>query len=394
MDKDRVFIIQNANKLTYQFKCTLSEEFSMAKVLINDITQPIVVDYIYLDDWEIIDNICKNNIKFHKSTKFLIPTDEIKKQLLLKGKNKLALNRFLMSYNTQKVLTQGKAANTQIIQIMQAIGSINRGFYFQEKLTEQEYDQLFTPLNAPMYFCQDPYILKSEKNLQSTYTYRDIKPILILGNDKNIKFLDVDKVKESNMITAGVNRIWKKFETDFLYFIDYDISKELYTQSPSLPNTKILKCEDYINGLLPLDAGERRKAYNGYKKFIENNYDVKDVRKENHTVNTVIWLISYLKNVLYKDEQCLFFVYGVSLKWDKDCHHFWEGDETVLNKANQNWYDPRFESHFRGFQKLQTKYKIISCTPDSRLNDLFPYQSIDSVLENFKRKEDDTDISI
>ena len=71
--------------------------------------------------------------------------------------------------------------------------------------------------------------------------------ILILGNSSDINDFNFDllKNKDSNLIVAGVNRIWFKYIPDYLYFSDHLILKELEQSNNIVNDTNIITTAHY-----------------------------------------------------------------------------------------------------------------------------------------------------
>jgi len=377
--KNKILVINNIQNLSPSQIDVMSQESTSYKLQINQFYKTVRTDYIYLDNDASVEmlNNCKD--KFFKDITFLIPFNKII--------NKEVLNSVIKNYRCEEIKFDINCSFPNLIDALIFLTAVHNNIPIHiNSEFDEEISQYIVYNNKNLYFGCKSLSLRIELIEKSRLLYKNKqKRILILGNDKYINCLDFEKVEDSSLITAGVNRIWKKMQPEFLYFIDYAIIEELYFAQPELPNTKILHCQEYTDGLMVNDDAKTKNTYTKSKEFLNETYNVTNVRREKHTVNTVIWLISYLNEVLFSKDNCIFYIYGVSLTWDNDCHHFWEGDKSVTrNTADQTWYDPRFKQHLNGFQKLRKNgLEIVSCTPNSKLNDIFPYCDINLVLEEF-----------
>ena len=211
-----------------------------------------------------------------------------------------------------------------------------------------------------------------------------MKRILILGNDNSINNIDFDKVKSSSIITAGVNRIHFKYMPNYFFFIDITILKELMQADVRRPKkSKWISCQ-YIRRFI-----EREKV-NGSIYILLNSYlSDNQVRvfpnpKTISGISSVSWLIATLKEYIYPKDEVVFYIAGVSLKYNKDKHHFWCNDEMInriTTDYDDEWYKIRFNRQYKHFVGLIKKYNVISVTKGSRLNELVPYRDLNDILE-------------
>ncbi len=202
------------------------------------------------------------------------------------------------------------------------------------------------------------------------------KHILIFGNDHTINDFPFEKLKDTDLITAGVNRIWKKYDCDYLYAMDRKIIHELYKNSHIIPSTFL-----YPDYMMNNPIGNYDEFEDEFKTVIPTCKNAIKTNDYSFPHQSVTWLIQTLEDI-YKDYKCKFYIYGVSLKWH-DKHHFWVGDKTVTNTKDKAYHLPIFDLYFNGFKNLrqQSKSQIISVSKDSRLNQIFPYTEIDSLLK-------------
>ena len=200
--------------------------------------------------------------------------------------------------------------------------------------------------------------------------------ILILGNSSDINDFNFDllKNKDSNLIVAGVNRIWFKYIPDYLYFSDHLILKEL-EQSNNIVNDTNIITTSYIY---------RRNIYYDNNTLIKTlqKYNINVYPKINGYCDSVSWLIQVLNNYIFKNYKCTFYVFGVTLNIENLYYkkHFYKG----FIKLDVQHYDRLFKRAIDNFKKLkQEKYNIISLTPQSKLNNYFNYMDLDKFYNKF-----------
>ena len=190
--------------------------------------------------------------------------------------------------------------------------------------------------------------------------------ILILGNSSDINDFNFDllKNKRSNLIVAGVNRIWLKYIPDFLYFSDHIILKELEQSTNIVNNTNILTTSYIYRGNIYYNNNDLINTLKQYKVSV--------FPKINGYCDSVSWLIRLLKYNIYKNYDCTFYVFGVTLNIQNlyQKKHFYKG---FINLNIQN-YDRLFKRAMNNFLQLKKeKTNIISLTPNSKLNNHFNY---------------------
>ncbi len=203
---------------------------------------------------------------------------------------------------------------------------------------------------------------------------KEEKHILIFGNDYTINDLDFNLVEKSDLITAGVNRIWKVYNCDYLYFLDAPIMTEILKTDVDLRPSKLMtvSCRyTYKNKKKWSQLGKRSNGLINCIKYDTINWP-----------NSVNALIPALNFRVFRNYECFFYIYGVSLKWNEDKHHFWVGDEAVVSHSHtKEFYEERFGKFLKGLEYLSTRgINMVSCSKDSRLNEFFDYVDIHDVL--------------
>lgn len=204
--------------------------------------------------------------------------------------------------------------------------------------------------------------------------------IIILGNDKYINNLDMNrlyKLKEEGYIIAGVNRIFQKFTPDILYFEDYVIYEELVERKMlPLKNCKVIMPEKAVIRRFRRNKQQVRIMLKSIKKH-NVQIDVSQKHKKIPFRNSVAMLIRVLNDMYNK---CEFYIYGVSLIFDKKQNHFWD-DKNIIEKHQQlnskEFYNVRLEKMYKDFRYMDNKenikmYSIMNY--NSRLNDFLEYR--------------------
>jgi hypothetical protein len=203
----------------------------------------------------------------------------------------------------------------------------------------------------------------------------EIKPIIILGNDKSISDIDFNIFR--NITTAGVNRIFLKYEPDYLFFLDNDIVEEIKINEINLPNTICITSKYNYDKRQKFDI-EVDLINDRFKGHIHDKY-------YNHSVfSSVPSLIKQLNDFIFKKEKLCFFIFGVSLTYKNE--HFWNEFEYYKLKKSSNFdYEEnknRMDKMLFTFKKLMArKYILFNCNPESRLNEIMPFVDIEKIKD-------------
>ncbi len=200
----------------------------------------------------------------------------------------------------------------------------------------------------------------------------EIKPIIILGNDKSISNIDFSIF--NNLTTAGVNRIYLKYKPDYLFFLDNDIIEEIKVNNIELKDTICITSKYNNNDKQRFEINSELIEL----KFKDHLHD----KEYNHTLfSSVPSLIKQLNDFVFKEEKLCFFIFGVSLFYENV--HFWNGYEYELRKSNDFDYDKnleRMDKMLFAFKKLMSrKYILFNCNPESRLNQIIPFVDIEKI---------------
>lgn len=197
--------------------------------------------------------------------------------------------------------------------------------------------------------------------------------VLLIGNSKHVNSIEFDKLNNS-LITIGANRIWYKYIPNYLAFTDPEIYMEMIDK-------KINIQEHFKNCNIISNDWFMKKAKNEIKQEIRKSnvvafYSVLQYLVFPDTVSCALMSYhNYIKDTNIKNP--IYYVAGVELRYDSKNNHFWTGDKHVRNNRNEAWYTPRFNKMFNNWLRFkQLGLNIISVTPGSRLNEIFPYQDI------------------
>jgi hypothetical protein len=171
------------------------------------------------------------------------------------------------------------------------------------------------------------------------------------------------------VITLGVNRIWLKHIPNFFFFHDTEILTEL-ERNPEvciqLQHRSKVFTSDWIKQNKKLVVPSWIEIYNRRNKIAFPD-----------SVSTAINLFS---TNFVSDSKVTYYVAGVSLKW-KEPSHFWKQLEYAsLNSLDEEWYSSRFDRMMENFRTIKAKgIKIVSVNPNSNLNKICRYESIENL---------------
>lgn len=207
-----------------------------------------------------------------------------------------------------------------------------------------------------------------------------VKNIFIFGNSSHLKEIDVNKLKQlnqsKNIVTAGVNRIYKLFQPDYFFFMDGVLFKRLKEENIQREEHSKWICPSFLfsNPDMPADREE-------FKDYIEEQ-DIEELSidfvSELKRKSSIYWLVYYLQEYVFKDQVCKFHFLGVTLNTKGRDHYFVK----ELPRVNTRELNKQYESQFQALKGLYEKgYKMVSLTKDSRLNEFMPY--INKPLEQF-----------
>ena len=221
------------------------------------------------------------------------------------------------------------------------------------------------------------------KSMPKEFNGRQVRHILVLGNDKSINDINFKELGDYEMIVAGVNRIFLVTEPDYLFFLDNEIQEELKSANRSLNNTTVITS---------------RYSDLGFQNYKINHMWLHDNSKyylalefnplNDNLKGSVPALIKVLNDCIYRDEYCVFYIGGVSLKWDNHASHFWKTmdySEQSLHNKGENHYNPRFEMMYQAFNRLKKQQKkdnfiMLNINPDSRLTKLLQTVDLPQIL--------------
>lgn len=185
---------------------------------------------------------------------------------------------------------------------------------------------------------------------------------LIIGNAPDIESLEIDKLYK-DITTIGINRSWHLFETDYLFFQDYDILHELKTLNKN--KTPKLITTDHIENDNRFSTNDNVIVYKRNKKLFPDSVS-----------NAIDVFNRFNKNGV-------FYLYGVSLIWNERLHHFWQKSNIHVNNTyGRDWYEKRFDYILNNIRQLKNdNIKIISTTEKSKLNAYLKYVNINELYE-------------
>lgn len=192
--------------------------------------------------------------------------------------------------------------------------------------------------------------------------------VLILGNGLDINNIKFDMLPKK-IKTVGVNRIWLKHFPDYYFYHDSQIMKEI-DRDLVLKSKIISKCKCYTSDWLESRTNKVPEYLTVVKRTCPRMFV--------DSVNTFMRIL--ISENVFNVSDTVFYIAGVPLKWT-DPSHFWkEMEYDSLNKQDEAWYSNRFKRMMRNFQNLKMLgVKLISVTPQSNLNKIMRYESIDNL---------------
>lgn len=196
-----------------------------------------------------------------------------------------------------------------------------------------------------------------------------MKKILIIGNDPSIDQIDFTRL-DPNIITVGTNRAWMKLLPNYLFFHDPKIFQEL-EQNPK-------RLADLISHSNIIASDWLKHTCRNAKVKVPNYLQVYERPNKRKYVDCVTTAMDILDRKLFSKRDTVYYIAGVSLTW-KSPSHFWKKNpiKGIGNKNDKVWYDKRFGLTYDNFVDLKNRgFKMVSVTPDSKLNKLLRYENI------------------
>jgi hypothetical protein len=190
--------------------------------------------------------------------------------------------------------------------------------------------------------------------------------ILVLGNSPFINDIKFDKLPK-DIKTFGVNRIWLKHIPDYFFFHDADILTEL----DRVPDTRLKLVQNSVTFTSDWLSNSEPNIPHWLRKYPRTN--------RRCFPDSVSAGLSILGNRILpgKLSDYIFYMAGISLRWEEPSH-FWKADGYPgLNKKERSWYDIRFNKMFQNFRDIKSHgFNMISVTPNSNLNKLMRFENI------------------
>jgi hypothetical protein len=196
--------------------------------------------------------------------------------------------------------------------------------------------------------------------------------VLLLGNSPQINEIQFDRIAD-DVITLGLNRIWLKYIPKYFFFHDLIISNELSRHPETLAKL--------IQNSTIFSSQWIRKNKNNLIPNWTQVYPMPPARQFPDSASLSIQILS--KNIL-KSKNITFYTAGIPLLWQEPSHFWKEINYSASAAGDKQWYDTRFPRMVQNFRVLKNLgYDIVSVTPNSALNKIFRYESIDNL---YKRK--------
>lgn len=198
-----------------------------------------------------------------------------------------------------------------------------------------------------------------------------IEKILLIGNDNTVNKVNYNKL-QPEILTVSVNRIWMTYFPDVIYVIDPEIFREIQIKI----DKKELDYIDFRNTIIFYNFYLTKEFENLLKNITA--YPV-NIKRNNSLISIMLWFNHNYENLL-------FFIYGVSLLYDKEKNHFWKGDKDVLNNRDSNWENDKYKKNFNQFNELKKNVNMISVMKKSRLNEILEVRKIDILFKKLEKK--------
>lgn len=217
---------------------------------------------------------------------------------------------------------------------------------------------------------------------------RKVKNVVIFGTSPFLDKLDFNKIEElrnkKDIVFAGVNRIFYKFQPDYFFFMDGDIIEELKENGIQRDSNSRWLTSEFLYGNSQCRISREKYASYSAKQKIEE-LDI-NFEKSTNRKSSLLWLMCYLQNFEFKDYLCKFYLVGVELK-TSNVHYF--GHKTNKNRPG-NTLSTQYISQYKGIGEfLQKGFHIMSLNPNSKVNELVPFINIPVekfIEENFADK--------
>ena len=254
------------------------------------------------------------------------------------------------------------------------VDALNKNLYNKHTLWYELHERV-----TDVDYLQDLKDTDLEKSLairKPVVDVKNIKNIILFGNDSSIKDVDlfkVKKLKDQGYTIVGVNRIWEYFYPDIWYFEDFEIIKEIYDKGVSNPSTtKILSgTKGYLRGQkkYPHEFNKICNKYNVVKLNPQALFNIHAIPLQ-HSIGMII---RYLNKFIFKSKTCHIYIYGVSLNFKKG--HSWK--EKNNNSMAPNVYQKRFNTMYNDIKNLSKEFSLFSIMEESRLNEFLDKVELD-----------------
>jgi hypothetical protein len=232
------------------------------------------------------------------------------------------------------------------------------------------------------------------KKLSDNVCYRKnlpVKNIFLFGSSLVLKDLDIEEFntlrKQKDIVTGGVNRIYKLFQPEHYFFMDGVVLGELERDQVEKENSSpwLLPSFIFSNPDMPFDKKEVATYMKKQKIKEINTFNFQEHTKRK---SSLLWLIIYLQNVVYKEYNCKFYLYGISLvAKDEDKNYFYDSSFSK-NQNKKEVLQTQYNSQLEGYKELLKKgYNLVSITPGSKLNTSMPFIDI-SLIDFIKGMPD------
>ncbi|HPM74289.1 MAG TPA: hypothetical protein PLA71_01040 [Saccharofermentans sp.] len=221
------------------------------------------------------------------------------------------------------------------------------------------------------------------------------RKVILFGNDASINDFDFEtelpKLRALNVDICGVNRIYERAAVDKLFFVDFQIAKEINARKDlDFSKTTIYS---HVNHLKEFSLFNKMDGL-AYDNFVAN-YGVNEL-SISKSGNSLEFAIKALWEKIYPKD-CEIFIYGARLKWD-NAHHFWHANSSKsgLPCADKNYYGSRLKRFITQIKQYHrtSKVRLYSLQKDCALCGNIPYIPYDIFLENIdiQKKEEQREI--
>ena len=227
---------------------------------------------------------------------------------------------------------------------------------------------------------------------------------LILGNGPSLVTIDWDLLANTRLNVIGINRSYLEYPAhDYLFVQDPIIVLELLDGGYSDDDIRDMNIHttNYFSRRMQIDKRKKRMTDTEFKLLANylRNRVIHTIRKQAfpaHSPFTVPHVISYFvhNDIRQNDKDIVFYLSGLELTHSSSDNHFWQNKYEELSRLTGTGGSNKRQllRQYSVFRRLKLKqqqhrFRLVSVTPKSKLNKLYPYKPTTEILGKYiKRK--------